>query len=163
LVGDGNLRAEYEHECARLGIDGLVDFLGYRNDIQDILARTDIAVLTSVKEGLPRAALEAMAMGIPVVATRVPGTREVVRHNETGLVVELGDAAGLADALARLIADPALRVRMGRQGRRVAGEEFDERRIVDVLRSLYESRLRARGAAAGGQGPGAPASPGSPA
>jgi O-antigen/teichoic acid export membrane protein/glycosyltransferase involved in cell wall biosynthesis len=166
LVGDGKLRAEYQRECERLGIDGLVDFLGYRHDMPDILAGTDIAVLTSVKEGLPRAALEAMAMGIPVVATRVPGTREVVRHQETGLAVELGDAAGLADALALLIGDPGLRARMGRQGHKVATEEFDERPIVDTLRLLYESRLRVRRGTAGGeasQDPGAPAPPASPA
>jgi len=166
LVGDGRLRAEYQHECARLGIDGLVEFLGYRHDLPDILAITDIAVLTSEQEVLPRAVLEAMAMGIPVVATRVPGTREVVRHNETGLAVELGDAAGLADALALLIGDPALRARMGGQGHRVATAEFDERSLVDALRQLYESRPRARSAAAPGevsQDRVAPAPPGSPA
>jgi glycosyltransferase involved in cell wall biosynthesis/O-antigen/teichoic acid export membrane protein len=142
LVGDGKLRGGYQQLCRRLGIDGMVEFLGYRNDIPAILAGADIAVLTSVKEGLPRAVLEAMAAGLPVVATKVPGTREVVRHGETGLVVELGDTEGLADALDRLIGDAALRERMGQRGRKVATEEFDERPIVDRLRQLYDSRLR---------------------
>lgn len=148
LVGDGPLRPEYQELCRRLGITAQVEFLGYRNDVPELLAQTDIAVLTSLKEGLPRAALEAMAMGLPVVATRVPGTREVVRHGETGLVVEVGDTEGLAAALGRLIDDPALRARLGEQGHRVALEEFDERRVVDALRELYRSRLRARGIAA---------------
>jgi glycosyltransferase involved in cell wall biosynthesis len=148
LVGDGPLRPEYQELCRRLGISAQVEFLGYRNDIPELLAETDIAVLTSIKEGLPRAVLEAMAMGLPVVATRVPGTREVVRHGETGFIVEVEDTEGLADALGRLIEDPALRVRLGEQGHRMALEEFDEHRVVDALRELYRSRLRARGMAA---------------
>jgi glycosyltransferase involved in cell wall biosynthesis len=148
LVGDGPLRTEYQELCRSLGIEAQVEFLGYRNDIPELLAETDVAVLTSVKEGLPRAVLEAMAMGLPVVATRVPGTCEVVRHGETGLAVEVGDNQGLAAALGRLIDDPTLRARLGEQGRRVALEEFDERPVVDALRELYRSRLSARGAAA---------------
>jgi glycosyltransferase involved in cell wall biosynthesis len=144
LVGVGPLQAKYAELCRRLGIHARVEFLGYRNDIPDLLAETDIAVLTSIKEGLPRAALEAMAMGIPVVATRAPGTREVVRHGETGLTVEIGDEPGLADALGLLLDDPELRARLGAHGRRVALEEFDERPVVDTLRELYRSRLLAR-------------------
>ena len=101
-------------------------------------------MLTSIKEGLPRAALEAMAMGVPVVATRVTGTREAVRHGETGLLVELGDVAGLAAALALLIGHPDLRARMGCQARRVAEEQFSETDVVRSLWSIYGSRLRAR-------------------
>jgi glycosyltransferase involved in cell wall biosynthesis len=144
LVGDGPLRARYEEQCRRLGIQDQVEFLGYRTDMPELLADTDIAVLTSIKEGLPRAAIEAMAMGLPVVATRAPGTREVVRHGETGLTVEIGDETGLANALALLIDDPALRARLGEQGRKVALEEFDERPVTDALRELYRSRLLAR-------------------
>ena len=148
LAGDGPLRPEYEELCRRLGIDEQVDFLGYRNDVPELLAQTDIAVLTSIKEGLPRAVIEPMAMGLPVVATRVPGTREVVRHGETGFLVEVGDNEGLAAALVRLIEDPALRARFGEQGHRVALEEFDENGVVDALRELYRSRLQAHGIAA---------------
>src|SRR5206468_925770 len=147
LVGDGPLQPEYQELCLRLGIGEQVEFLGYRNDVPELLAGTDLAVLTSIKEGLPRAVLEAMAMGLPVVATRVPGTREAVRHGETGFMVEVGDTDDLAGTLGRLIEDPALRARLGEQGRRVTLEEFDERRVVGALRELYRSRLRARGMA----------------
>lgn len=148
LVGDGPLRSECEALCRQLGIAAEVEFLGYRNDVVELLADADLAVLTSYKEGLPRAVLEPMAMGLAVVATRAPGTSEAVRHGDTGLVVEIDDVTGLAAALQCLIEDPELRARLGEQGRRVALEEFDERRIVDALRELYHARLRDRFAGA---------------
>lgn len=142
LVGEGPMLARYRREVQRLGIEDGISFLGYRNDIPDLLARTDIAVLTSEKEGLPRAALEAMAMEVPVVATRVTGTQEVVRHGETGLTVEPGDVEGLAAALSFLASDQELRIRMGRAGRRVAIEEYDERAVVDSLMRIYRAQVR---------------------
>src|SRR5262245_15533803 len=143
LVGDGPLRPACEARCHALGIADRVEFLGYRDDIPALLAASDIAVLTSVKEGIPRAVLEAMASGLPVVATRVVGTREAVRHAETGFMVELGDTAALAGAIADLAHDPALRQRFGARARQVAAEEFDEAPIVTALRDLYVDRLRA--------------------
>ncbi len=148
LVGDGPLRAEHERACRSLGIGEEVEFLGYRGDMPALLAETDIAVLTSLKEGVPRAVLEAMAMGIPVVATRVTGTREAVRHGETGLLVGLDDAVALADALAGLAADPARRERMGARAREVAEEEYDESVIVAALEKTYRTLVRAAEAAA---------------
>ncbi len=139
LAGNGPLRAEYERACQALGLGERVEFLGYRDDVPALLAETDVAVLTSFKEGIPRAVLEAMAMGIPVVATRVTGTRETVRQGETGTLVEVGDASGLADALATLMADAGLRARMGARGRQVAEEQFDESRITRTLGKLYRT------------------------
>ena len=136
LVGDGPLRAAYQERCRRLGIEADVEFLGYRSDIPELLAATDVAVLTSHKEGIPRAALEAMAMAVPVVATRVTGTQEVVRHGDTGVLVEPGDVDGLAGGL--------LRARMGARGRRVVLEEFDEQSVIESLRRIYQARLLAR-------------------
>ena len=146
LVGDGPLRARYQRLCARLGIDDVVEFLGYRDDIPELLAQTDIVVLTSIKEGIPRAAMEAMAMGLPVVATRVPGTREVVRHFESGLTVGLGDVATLTAALSHLIADPTARAMLGARAQAMATEAFDERQVVRSLLGIYRARLRDRGA-----------------
>jgi len=144
LVGDGPLRAAYQERCRRLGIEADVEFLGYRSDIPELLAASDVAVLTSHKEGIPRAALEAMAMAVPVVATRVTGTQEVVRHGETGVLVEPGDVDGLAGALALLAGDPLLRAGMGARGRRVVVEEFDEQSVIESLRRVYQARLLAR-------------------
>lgn len=145
LVGGGSGREALEARVAALGLGAHVRFLGYRDDIPALLARSDIGTLTSLKEGIPRAALEAMAVGLPVVATRVNGTREVVRHGETGFLVDAGDAAALADALERLARDPALRARMGERGRCVVRAEFNESVIVRRLERTYRECLTRRG------------------
>jgi len=141
LVGVGDLRDEYERRCAEMEIADTVEFLGYRDDIPELLARADIAVLTSVKEGIPRAMLEAMAMRVPVAATRVVGTEETVVDGETGFLVPLDDVEALADRLVQLIDDPALRERMGAQGRARVESEFDEDKIVDALAGIYRQLL----------------------
>ena len=145
LVGGGQGRARAQAQCAAWGLEARVRFLGYRDDIPALLARSDIGTLTSLKEGIPRAALEAMAVGLPFVATRVTGTREVVRDGETGFLVNLGDAAGLAAALERLMDDATLRERMGARGREVVLEEFDESEIVRKLERVYRESLQHRG------------------
>lgn len=140
LIGDGPLRPRYERLCRLMEIDDRVEFLGYREDVPALLARCDAAVLTSLKEGIPRAVLEPMAMALPVVATRVPGTREAVRHGESGWLVPLGDAEALAAALGRLRDEPELRARLGARGRAIAVEEHDERTMITTLQSLYRER-----------------------
>ena len=148
LCGDGDLKAEYQKMCEGLGVADRVEFLGYRDDVPELLQSADVSVLTSVKEGIPRAMLEAMAMELPVVGTRVVGTEETVRDGETGFLVEYGDAEGLADRLALLQRDPALRARLGKRGRQVVEAEFDERQIVETLAGIYRQLLRAKGVAA---------------
>jgi glycosyltransferase involved in cell wall biosynthesis len=145
LVGGGSGRAALESHAAALGLGAHVRFLGYRDDIPALLAQSDIGVLTSLKEGIPRAALESMVVGLPMVATRVNGTREVVRHGDTGFLVETGDVRALAEALERLARDPALRARMGERGRDVVRAEFDEAVIVRRLERMYRDCLTRRG------------------
>ena len=145
LVGGGEGQAHCEQLCRDWGLTGHVRFLGYRDDVAAQYADCDIAVLTSRKEGIPRAALEAMAAGRPVVATRVTGTREVVRDGDTGLLVEIDDVDALASALVRLLANPAERVRMGLRGREVVEAEFDEAEIVRRIERAYRDGLRLRG------------------
>lgn len=145
LVGGGEGRARCERQVADLGLTDEVRFLGYRDDIPQLLADSDIGVLTSLKEGIPRAALEAMAAGLPMVATRVTGTREVVRDGDTGFLVDVDDADGFAGALARLADDPALRAGMGARGREVARAEYDEAIIVRRLEHVYRTSLERRG------------------
>ena len=142
LVGTGELEAMVRARVRGLGLEDRVEFLGYRDDMPELIAGSDVCVLPSLKEGLPRAVIEAMAMARPVVATRVPGTREVVRDGDTGFLVDPADAEGFAGALERLLLDPALREAMGARGREVAIAEFDERPIAESLRTLYLSRLR---------------------
>jgi glycosyltransferase involved in cell wall biosynthesis len=145
LVGGGEGRARAERRVAELGLAGHVRFLGYRDDIPALLAWSDIGVLTSLKEGIPRAAVEAMAAGLPMVATRVTGTREVVRDGDSGLLVDAGDAVALAEALAKLIDDPALRASMGARGREIVMAEFDETLIVRRLERIYRDSLEHQG------------------
>lgn len=129
------LRKEFE-----LG-DRLVT-LGYRRDVPALLAAIDLFVLPSWREGMPRSVLEAMASGLPVVATDIRGCREEVVAGETGLLVPPRDPAALAGAIGRLLDRPDERRRFGLAGRARVIERFDERRIVarqiDLLRELIE-------------------------
>lgn len=155
LVGSGQLEETLRTRARAAGMADRVEFLGYREDMPELLADADIAVLTSFKEGMPRAVLEAMAMGLPVIGTRVPGTREAIRDGETGYAICPDDTAGLVAALERLLVQPELRERMGARGREVALSDFDERPIVESLRNLYFNRLRRRVPARATHAPGA--------
>lgn len=145
LVGGGSLREEYQSLCGRMDYGHLIHFLGYRDDVPQLLAQTDILVLTSIMEGIPRAVLEAMVVGLPVVATRVTGTAEVVQHGQTGYLVELGDAEDLAARLGELLRRPQLRAEMGARGRQVALREFDETPVVESLKQIYRTLLLKKG------------------
>lgn len=120
---------------------GLLTWVGPRRDIPEVLAAADIAVLPSYREGLPKALLEAAACGLPLVATDVPGCREVCRHGETGLLCPVRDAAGLADALQRLAGDPGLRARFGAAARHLVEARFSDRAVADQTLALYRALL----------------------
>jgi glycosyltransferase involved in cell wall biosynthesis len=120
VVGDGIERERLEEEIKRLGLEDCVTLLGVRRDIALILAATDVFVLSSDREGLPLAVLEALAAARPVVATTVGELPTVLSDQKAGHLVPPRDARALADALARLLADPALAARMGEQARLVA-------------------------------------------
>jgi glycosyltransferase involved in cell wall biosynthesis len=145
LVGDGPYRARYAAQVQRDGLADIVHFLGYRYDIPELTAAADVAVLTSIKEGLPRALMEAMAVGVPVVATNVKGSREVVRHGKTGFLVPLDDPDALAHCLARLLDSPGLRREMGAHAVQHARRHFGEDRVVERLVRIYRKTLAARG------------------
>jgi glycosyltransferase involved in cell wall biosynthesis len=107
-----------------------IRLLGYRGDVADLLHAADIFTLPSHREGMPRSIIEAMFCGLPVVATDIRGSREEVVPDETGALVPVQDAPALAEALGRLIRDPALRAAQGAAGRARALGEFDEARVV---------------------------------
>jgi glycosyltransferase involved in cell wall biosynthesis len=121
--------------------EGAVEWLGQRDDIPAILARSQIACLPSYREGLPRSLLEAMAAGLPIVSTDVPGCREAVRHGENGLLVPARDSVALAAGLRLLIEDPALRRRFGVAGRRRAEHEFASSIVIAQTLAVY-AKLR---------------------
>lgn len=148
LAGDGESRPKFEQQAADLGLHSNFVFLGRRDDIPDVLASCDIAVLPSRAEGLSNAILEYMAAGLPTIASRVGGNAELVQDGVTGLLVPPQDSQSLADALLRLLRDPELLQRVASGGRRLATEGFSFDRLVRETDALYTELLqRGRGKA----------------
>jgi glycosyltransferase involved in cell wall biosynthesis len=145
IVGDGPDRSAVEAEVRRLGLDSVVRLAGVRNDVAELLAAADLFVLSSRSEGLPLSILEAMAAGLPVVASSVGGVPELVVDGETGLLVPPGDPRSLARAIERLLADAALRGRLGAAGRARVVEHFDLASAQRAHLDLYRSLLAAAG------------------
>jgi glycosyltransferase involved in cell wall biosynthesis len=144
IVGDGPDRPALEGELRRLGLEGRVRLAGERHDVRDLLAAADVFVLSSRSEGLPVSVLEAMAAGLPVVASRVGGLPELVAEDETGLLASPGDAEDLAGALGRLVFDRELRQRLGAAGRTRAETEFDPDAFRRAHVALYAEELARR-------------------
>jgi glycosyltransferase involved in cell wall biosynthesis len=136
---DANTIAEWQGR-------GDVRFLGHRSDIRDLIQAADLAVLPSYREGAPRSLIEAAACGLPIVATDVPGCREVVSHKINGLLVPPFNSRLLAEAIVELLNDRELRVAMGKRSRTVACELFSEDRVIRETMKVYSAAL-ARGSA----------------
>jgi glycosyltransferase involved in cell wall biosynthesis/ribosomal protein S18 acetylase RimI-like enzyme len=124
---------------------GDVVFAGWRTDVPELLALMDVFVLASWREGFPRSAIEAAAMGRPLVLTDIRGCREVVRDGTEGFLVPPRDPDGLTDAVSRLLREPELRRRLGEAARERALERFDERRVADTVTTVYRSLLERKG------------------
>jgi glycosyltransferase involved in cell wall biosynthesis len=141
LVGDGPTRAHCERLAQELGIQDRVDFLGDRDDVGSLLARSDVFVLASKFEMSPISILEAMRAGLPVIASNSGGAREAVVDGETGFLVPAGSVEALAEALARVADDYELRVRLGRAARQRFEESFLCARQEALIRSVYVNVL----------------------
>jgi glycosyltransferase involved in cell wall biosynthesis len=141
LVGIGIDQPKIEAEVQRLNLQDVVYFTGYRQDVPDILTASDVSVMTSHYEGIPRALMESMALGIPVVATDVPGTRSLIRSGQTGLLVDYGDVPGLSEALIRVSNDPALARKLGESGRHLVQTRFNEYTVADRVEDVYKHVL----------------------
>jgi len=142
IVGDGPDRAELHALAQDLELDGHVRFLGSRDDVSRLLSSASLFVLSSLSEGIPLTLLEAMATGLPAVATDVGGNREIVIPGETGLLVPAGSPPALAEALRALWADPDRARRLGAAGRRRVEQEFDMRQVVARYENLYQELLQ---------------------
>jgi glycosyltransferase involved in cell wall biosynthesis len=141
LVGLGPVEERERRRVAEMGLQETVMFAGYREDAPRVAGACDLFVLPSVREGLPLALLEAMAVGVPPVVTAAGGMPEVVRGGVDGIVVPVGDTRALASAILSLLGDPARRGRMARSARARAAE-FDIRRTVRRMEEVYGSLLR---------------------
>lgn len=144
VVGDGPDRPLLERELRRLGLTDAVTLAGERRDVPELLGRSDVFVLSSSSEAMPMSVLEAMAAGLPVVASDVGGVPELVRA-DTGVLFRAGDPDALAAALERLIADPSLRRGLGATGRIRARERFGVEAFRRAYVDLYRGELAARG------------------
>lgn len=120
---------------------GIIEWWGQHEDMPQVFAQAHIVCLPSYREGLPKVLIEAAACGRPIVATDVPGCREIVRHNENGLLVPAKDPQALAAALNRLLNDAALRESMGKRGRAMVEAEFSTEYVVEQTLQLYKELL----------------------
>ena len=137
----GNPSSLTSKEIVAIKEDGIVNCLGHVDDMLPLLAKVDIVVLPSYREGTPRILIEAAAMAIPIVATDIAGCRGLVQDGINGLLVPIKDAPALAAALQRLIADRALRLEMGVAGRRIVMAEFDEKIVLEKTLAIYRRLL----------------------
>jgi glycosyltransferase involved in cell wall biosynthesis len=143
IAGDGPLRGSLERLAAALGIAGRVDFLGWREDVPELLAGADLLVCPSLHEPLGNVVIEAWSAGLPVVATRSAGPAALIEDEATGLLVPLpsepgGGPQALAMAIERLCRDPALRARLGAAGRAAYEAEFTEAAVVARYRRFFD-------------------------
>lgn len=144
VVGDGPLEESLQHLAKTLDIADSVEFTGRQTDVPTQLHRGGLAVLASRYEGMPNAILEAMACGLPCVATRVSGSEDIIQHGMNGLLVEPEDVDGLAQALLTLLRDPALARTYGRAARAAVENHYALEHIMDVYMRLYEDMADGR-------------------
>jgi glycosyltransferase involved in cell wall biosynthesis len=139
IVGDGPCRDQLETLSASLGLNDAIRFLGERYDVAEVLPSASLFILPSLTEGISLTILEAMSIGLPVVATAVGGNLEVVVDGVTGRLVKPGDPEALAQAICHVLAAPGAARRMGRLGRERVEANFDIRRTVRQYETLYTS------------------------
>lgn len=144
IVGDGELWSPLTKQARTLGLDGCAHFLGWQRDLLPIYADLDLVALSSINEGTPVSLIEAMAAGLPVVATRVGGVPDLVEDGKMGLLVPPRDAKALSAAMATLMADADRRREMGQQGRGAVYPTYSDGALLDRMDRLYLSLLHAR-------------------
>lgn len=150
LVGQGgadpeSTEQELRHYAAEQGLADRVHFLGYRSDIPELLGIMDLFCLTSLQEGLPISLIEAMAAGLPVIGTDVPGIRDVIEPGKNGFLVRLDDSTGLEKKMRQVLCDRAMRTAFGRQSRATAAARYSLTACVSRYQDLFRAVRRPAG------------------
>ena len=145
IAGDGPERGRLEALIQARGHAGRIRLLGHCSETIDLYQAIDVFVLSSLREGLPNVLLEAMALEVPVAATRVGGVPRVVRHEDDGLLFHAGDQQALTDAIARLLCDRPLRLRLGAAGRKTIEQRYSFAQRMQKIRDVYDLVLGAGG------------------
>lgn len=144
LVGEpdlGNPASVKPDELEAWVREGVIEHFGWRDDMDRVHRESHVTCLPSYGEGLPKALLEAAASGRPIVATDVPGCREIAHHEKNALLVPARDAGALTEALERVLTSPELRARLGAAGRKLALDEFSQEHVADATLDLYRTLL----------------------
>jgi sugar transferase (PEP-CTERM/EpsH1 system associated) len=144
VIGDGRLRKQAQQAVSEAGAESIVWFAGERNDIPELMRGLDLFVLPSLREGISNTILEAMASGLPVIATNVGGNSELVAEGETGMLVPPSNPVAMADAIHSYLKDPAKLRRHGQAGRKRAVEHFSLEKMVEGYLRVYDEVLRER-------------------
>lgn len=144
LVGDGPGRVSAENLAADMGIKERVSFTGLREDVFRLLVESQVFILSSGREGFPLSILEAMRVGLPVVASKVGGVSEAVRDGENGFLFPPGDVDSLAEKLKQLLGNPSLRRKMGRAGRQRFLENFTLDQMVEKTMQVYKGVINSK-------------------
>ena len=149
IAGAGPEESALKLEARKLGLDECITFLGWQSDMASLFAKWDVFVLPSLEEGFGIALVEAMAAGLPVIATTVGGIPEIVEHGKTGLLVAPGDPHALAEQIEILLKDAAERKRLGLAGWARVRQDFSQESMVSAVEAIYERLLADRSARTG--------------
>ncbi|THJ24586.1 MAG: glycosyltransferase family 4 protein [Nitrospira sp. CG24E] len=141
FVGEGELRDQLHRLAVELAVERSCRFIGVREDIADILAAADVVVLPSLSEGFPFVLLEALAMGCPVVASKVNGVPELIEDHKTGLLVPARDSQALASAIREVLNDPTAASKMGAAGRTVVRRRFTVDQMVANTTAIFDAAM----------------------
>ena len=144
LVGDGPMRPALQQQAAALGLGGRVEFLGHRDDVADLLRTSDAFAFPSLMEAFPNAVMEAMSVGLPVVATNVGGIPELIADRRNGVLVAPGDSAAFAYGVLELLEHPEAALALGRAARDTIAACYSFERMAHAFAALYENLLHAR-------------------
>jgi len=137
ILGDGPSRGDLEKLVVKMGLKENVIFAGFQKDMNSIYGALDIVVQPSLREGTPISLLEAMSFGKPIVATKVGGVGEVLKENETGILIPPASAEAISEGILRLIKDHSLRERLAKRAREVVRESFSVEKMAQAYRRIY--------------------------